>query len=97
MINKYFCMGNLTRDPEYITTPNGNRLAKFGLAINDKKDGDAVFVDVTAWNKTAEIVESNGLKKGTAIHLEGSLCYDSWEIRRQEPGEASFILMPSRS
>ena len=51
--------GNLTRDPELKTTPNGAEVANFTLAVNrvwkDKngdKQEDTPFVDVTAWGAT---------------------------------------------
>lgn len=83
--NKVILMGNLTRDPELRYTPQGAAVCEFGLAMNEKyrsKAGEDVekvcFVDITCWNKTAEIA-AQYLKKGTAIHIEGKLTQDRWE------------------
>lgn len=82
--NKVIIMGHMTRDPEMATTKSGTVVAHFGLAVNRKsgKGDDAreevVFVDVTAWSATAEIIHRY-VHKGDAIHIEGRLSLDTWE------------------
>lgn len=84
-LNKVFLMGNLTRDPELRYTPSGAAVVEFGMAINRQwkdKDGqkkeEVTFVDVTAWQRTAEII-SEYCKKGSPLFVEGRLQMDSWE------------------
>ena len=43
---------------------------------NEKKE-ECTFVDVTAWNRTAEIASSY-LKKGSSCMIEGRLQYQTW-------------------
>jgi len=84
--NKVILMGNLTRDPELKYLPNGTAVASFGLAVNsvynDRQSGerkeDVCFVDITAWERTAEICNEY-LKKGRPVFLEGRLKFRSWE------------------
>jgi len=84
-LNKVFLIGNLTRDPELKYTANGIGIAKFGLAVNrtyNSQDGekkeDTCFVDVTAWDKLAEVCAEH-LTKGRLVLIEGRLQYQSWK------------------
>jgi len=84
-LNKVFLIGNLTRDPELKYTANGTGITKFGLAVNrtySSQDGekkeDTCFVDITAWDKLAEVCNEH-LTKGRLILVEGRLQYQSWE------------------
>ncbi len=61
--NQVVLMGNLTRDPELRTTPNGQTVCSFSLALNrswkgaDRTQQEATdFVDVTAWGPMGEML-----------------------------------------
>ena len=76
-LNKVFLIGNLTRDPELKYTANGTGIAKFGLAVNrtynspdGEKKEDTCFVDITAWDKLAEVCAEH-LNKGRLVLIEG--------------------------
>jgi single-strand DNA-binding protein len=84
-LNKVFLIGNLTRDPELKYISNGTGIAKFGLAVNrvynspdGEKKEDTCFVDVTAWDKLAEVCAEH-LTKGRLVLIEGRLQYQSWK------------------
>lgn len=84
-LNKVLLMGNLTRDPELRYTPSGAAVVEFGMAINrqwkgqdGQKKEEVTFVDVTAWQRTAEII-SEYCKKGSPLFVEGRLQLDSWD------------------
>jgi single-strand DNA-binding protein len=83
-LNRVFLAGNLTRDPELRYTPKGTPVAEIGLAINrvwtdqeGRKHEDAVFVDVSLWDRLAEVALQY-LKKGSPVFIEGRLQLDSW-------------------
>ena len=83
--NKVIIIGNLTRDPETRTMPNGTAICKIGLASNrdymaadGTKRQDAVFVDCDAFGKTAEAMQK-WLKKGRKVLVEGRLKLDQWD------------------
>lgn len=87
-LNKVFLLGRLTREPEIKAFDGGGKLAKFGLAVNNrKKEGDKwvdapVFLDVSVFNrgdsgKQADLVEKY-VKKGDPIMIEGHLQMDQW-------------------
>lgn len=84
-LNKVFLMGRLTFDPEVRYTPGGMAVADLRMATSrtwNGKDGDrkeeTLYVDVTVWDRQAENC-GQYLRKGSGIHVEGSLKMDTWE------------------
>ncbi len=83
--NQVTLLGNLTRDPELRYTPQGAAVCDMALAINrkfTKKNGEKVdevaFVDITCWNRLAEIA-AEFLKKGRPVLVSGHLTQDRWQ------------------
>ncbi len=83
--NRVILVGNLTRDPEIRYTPTGTPVCDIGLAVNDRVKSpsgewtdQATFVDVTLWERTAEVA-GEYLSKGSQVLIEGRLKLDSWE------------------
>lgn len=78
-INQVILMGRLTRDPETRTTPSGKSVTSFSLAVDrGTQDDQADFFDVTAWEKTGELV-AQYLTKGRRALVQGRLRQDSWD------------------
>ena len=78
-INQVILMGRLTRDPETRTTPSGKTVTSFSLAVDRQgQDDQADFFDVTAWEKTGELV-AQYLSKGRRCLVQGRLRQDSWD------------------
>ena len=82
-INKVILMGNLTKDPEYKTTPSGVSVTTFSIAVGRRfaKPTDEVkadFFNVVSWRNTAEFV-SKYFTKGKSIVVVGSLQNRSWD------------------
>lgn len=83
--NQVTLMGNLTRDPELRSTPNGQSVCNFGLALNrsyKNAEGEWVeatdFVDIVAWGPLGERV-AQYLTKGRPALVAGRLQSRSWE------------------
>ena len=83
--NKVILMGNLTRDVEVRTTPSGQSVANFSLAVNrswrdqNGQTQEAVsYIDCVAWGKAGEII-AQYLGKGRAVLVSGRLDQRSWE------------------
>src|SRR3989338_10196813 len=84
-VNKVIIVGNLGRDPEMRSFPNGDQVANVTIATTDKwKDkqtGEAK--EHTEWhrvvfsNRLAEIV-GQYLRKGSQVYVEGSLRTRKW-------------------
>jgi len=79
-LNVFIGMGNLTRDPQLRYLPSQVPVADFGLAINEKyKDKEKThFLDVTAFGKTAELINQY-FKKGKPILIQGRLDHRTWD------------------
>ncbi|OGM00701.1 hypothetical protein A2480_04680 [Candidatus Uhrbacteria bacterium RIFOXYC2_FULL_47_19] len=84
-LNRAMIIGNLTRDPELRTTPNGQNVATFGVATNHtwtdssgQRQEKAEFHNIVAWGKLAEIC-SQYLGKGRKVYIEGRLQTREWE------------------
>lgn len=85
-LNKVFLIGNLTRDPELRTTPNGQPVCTLGLATNriwtDRKSGQkqqkAEYHTVILWRRLAEIANQY-LTKGSSVFIEGRLQTRNWQ------------------
>lgn len=83
--NQVILMGNLTRDPELRTTPNGASVCGFSLALNrsyKNADGDwqeaTDYIDIVAWGPLGERV-AQYLSKGRPCLVNGRLQSRSWE------------------
>lgn len=83
--NQVILMGNLTRDPELRTTPNGSSVCSFSLALNRSyKNAEGGwteatdFIDIVAWGPLGERV-AQYLTKGRPCLVNGRLQSRSWE------------------
>lgn len=84
-LNKAMIIGRLTRDPELRTTPNGTKVASFGLATNftwtdqaGQKKEQVEFHNIVAWRGLADVI-AKYLKKGSKIYIEGRLQTRNWD------------------
>lgn len=96
-INQVILMGNLTRDPELRSTPSGQSVCSFGLAVNRSwqdqqgQTQEAVdFFDITAWGKLGELVNQY-LRKGRRCLVQGRLSYRAWEKDGQKHSKVEVI------
>jgi single-strand DNA-binding protein len=85
MKNSVQLIGNVGQEPEIKTLETGRKLANITIATNDvyyKENGDKVekteWHRVTAWGKTAEIIEKY-VTKGKEVAVEGKLTHRSYD------------------
>lgn len=83
--SKAIITGNLTRDPELRTTPNGASVCSFSVAVNrvykdanGEQREDVSFIDCSAWGKLGEMIHQYA-KKGSGVLVSGRLDQRSWE------------------
>jgi len=84
-MNKVILVGNLTRDPELITTNNGISVCRFGIACqrrfaNQNGEREADFINIVAWRSTADFCYKY-FKKGNKVALVGSLQSRSYDAQ----------------
>ena len=93
MVNKIILIGNMTKDIEVRTTPNGKTVGGFGIALNETYNGEkkATFLNCVAWEKTAENL-SKYCGKGSLIYVEGKIQNRSWDKPDGTKGYATEIV-----
>lgn len=85
-INRVTVTGNLTRDPELRSTPNGTSVCALRIAVNSRrKDGSTGewvdkpnFFNVTVWGAQGENC-ANYLTKGKGVAIDGRLDWREWQ------------------
>ena len=84
-VNKCIFIGNLTSHPEIRTTPNGEQVANFSIALNERykaKDGSIVenveYVRIVFYRRQAEVA-GEYLRKGSKVYIEGRLKTRKWQ------------------
>ena len=93
MKNRVQLIGNVGNDPEIKTLENGRKLAHVTIATNEKYTNDkgekveqTEWHRVTAWGKTAEIIEKY-VVKGKEVAVEGKLTHRSYD----KNGEKKYV------
>ncbi len=84
-LNKAMVYGNLTRDPELKSLPNGMNVCSMSVATNrvfNDRDGKrqevADYHNVVVFGKTAENC-AKFLTKGNGVYVEGRMQTRSWD------------------
>lgn len=98
-MNSVNIVGRLGRDPEVRVLQSGTAVADFSIALSEKftdKNGNKQetthWFDVTAWGKTAELVEQY-LQKGQRVGISGKLAQDTWETEEGQKRSRVKIVM----
>ena len=84
-VNKIILVGNLGRDPEMRSFPNGDQVANIAIATTDKWKDKATgeMKEATEWHRVVfngRLAEIAGqyLRKGSQVYIEGSLRTRKW-------------------
>lgn len=97
--NKVILMGNLTRDVETRTTPSGQAVANFSLAVSRSwkgQDGQqqeqTSFINCVAWGKPGEII-AQYVSKGSPLLVSGRLDQRSYEDKDGNKRQAVEVVV----
>ncbi len=84
-LNRATIIGNVTRDPEMRSTPQGIAIATFTIATNmrwtnaaGEKQDRSEYHNVVAWRRLAEIC-GQYLRKGMKVYVEGRIQTRTWD------------------
>jgi single-strand DNA-binding protein len=83
-MNECHFLGNLTRDPEAGTMPDGTAVANFTIAVNpptkrDRSDKTGTtFIDCVAYDTSAELILRD-FRKGKPILVNASARTETWK------------------
>lgn len=72
MLNTVMLEGRLTKQPELMKTKDGKKVTFIGLAVQQSKKDKVDFINVTLFDKSAELV-TDYCGKGDLISVVGSL------------------------
>jgi single-strand DNA-binding protein len=104
-VNKVILVGNVGKDPEVKTFPNGGKIVEFSVATSerwtDKTSGEKK--EKTEWHRVAvrnealARVAENYVRKGTKVYLEGQLQTREWQDQSgQKRYTTEVVLAPYR-
>jgi len=104
-VNKVILIGNLGKDPEIRSFPNGGRVANFSIATSeswkDKSSGEKK--ERTEWHRISVTndalvgVVERYVKKGSKVYIEGQLETRKWTDKDgQEKYTTEVVLRPYR-
>jgi single-strand DNA-binding protein len=98
MVNTACIAGHLCRDPELRRTTKGVPVTSFTVAINrywttesGERKEEAVYVDCSAWNRTAESIAAH-FRKGHPIFVSGELRMNQWEAEGQKRSKLYLLV-----
>lgn len=87
-------LGRLVRDWEVRKTGTGKTVANNTIAVNHKKDDGGHFISLTAWEKTAEMMDQYS-GKGDRLFVTGNIVEEKWEDK-QGGGKRSKLVVVVR-
>lgn len=101
-LNRADVLGNVTRDPELRTTPNGTHVLTLGVATNDrwrdKSTGEdkerAEYHDIVIWGDEAEQVHRS-IRKGSRVFATGRIQNRTWETQDGQKRVSTEIVADS--
>ena len=84
-MQKFICIGNLTKDPDLTTTTSGLSVAKFTVAVprkfkNAQGEKEVDFLNVVVWRTLADNC-GKYLKKGSKCCVVGQVQNRSYEAQ----------------
>lgn len=103
-VNKVILVGNLGKDPEVRSFPNGGRVANFSVATSeswkDKATGERK--ERTEWHRVSILndalvgIAEKYLRKGSKVYIEGQLETRKYEKDGRDVYTTEVVLRPYR-
>lgn len=99
MKNKVQLIGNLGKDPELKSLPNGQALLRLSLATNERyKSAEGEWKEntqwhpIVVWGKQAELL-AGMVHKGSGLVIEGRLVQRSYESKEGEKRYSTEVVL----
>lgn len=95
-MNKCIFIGNLTRDPELVTSNNGKNICRFPIAVNRnyRSDKGAVFINVSVFGVRAAHCQKF-LVKGRKVAVSGAVDASAYISKQTKKPVATINLTAS--
>jgi single-strand DNA-binding protein len=95
---KVIILGSMAGDPEKKNMQNGTEISSFSVAVRHPaskgRDAETSFFDVTAFGKTAEIVNRD-FKKGSWVLVDAKMKQSVWRERSKIEFQAVMVQLLS--
>jgi single-strand DNA-binding protein len=100
-VNKYVCVGRLTRDPELRSLPSGSAVCDLRIAVEGMGRGyETGYISVAAFGEGGAAAAEH-LSKGWLVAVDGRLEFVEWETDAGEKrhdytvvGNVEFLAAP---
>lgn len=93
-MNRLTIIGNVCKEPEVRSTPNGATVCSFNVAVNDRrkkdKEDSAQFFRVSAWNALGENC-GKYLHKGSKVAVVGSVSLHQYKRQDGQNGASMEV------
>ena len=95
MLNTVIIMGRITKNLELKTTPSGNSVCAFTVAVDrgyvkQGEERQSDFIDCVAWRNTADFIAKH-FHKGSMIAINGEIKTRNWEDKNGNKRKATEI------
>lgn len=94
-MNNYSALGRLVRDPEVRVSQNGTKTARYTLAVNRMKKGEADFIPCVAFGKAADFTEKYFFK-GMQVAIIGHLQSGSYTDKNGNKRSTLDVIIESQ-
>ena len=88
-LNRYTLLGRMTADPQMRFTQTGKAVLNFGLATS--VNGFVEFLDLVAWERSAEILAKYGAK-GRELLVEGRISSRAREVEGHRIKQVQLVV-----
>lgn len=94
-MNNYSALGRLVRDPEVRVAQSGTKTARYTLAVNRMKKGEADFIPCVAFGKAADFTEKYFFK-GMQVAIIGHLQSGSYTDKNGNKRSTLDVIIESQ-
>ena len=90
-INAWLGCGRLTKDAYFGATKKGTSMAKFRMAVNDRRNDDTLYLNVLCFGKMAEALKDH-LKRGRLVGVQGKIKIDDYQDKEGNPRNSVCVM-----
>lgn len=84
-------IGRQVRDSQVHTTPNGKKVLEGAIAVS-KNVNEAVFINYTAYDKTADII-GGYVRKGDLLAIEGRIDVNNYQSKDGKNVQKFYVIV----
>ena len=90
-INTWLGCGRLTKDADFNVTQKGTSMAKFRMAVNDRRNDDTLYLNVLCFGKMAEALKDH-LTRGRLVGVQGKIKVDDYKDKDGNPRNSVCVM-----